>query len=140
MLEESPEALQRLDENELLVGGIVIRLGSRDSPGGYSDSEDEDDANELCVVQLEGRPEPQRIRFLGYNAEQLADRESDNEQEFLLMSREVDEDAGQDIYNALLLIEQDGDVAKRVGVASLRLESVEVLDSCKPEKKLLKLR
>ena len=139
MFEESPEAPQRLDENELLVEGIVIRLGSRDFPD-VSDSEDEDDANELCVVQLEGRPEPQRIRFLGYNAEQLADRESDNEQEFLLMSREVDEDAGQDIYNALLLIEQDGDVAKRVGVASLRLESVEVLDSCKPEKKLLKLR
>ena len=65
---------------------------------------------------------------------------SSDRQEFFLVSREPHEDAPQKIYNALLLIDRDGEVADRVGVASLRLDNVELLDSSRPEKRVFKLR
>ena len=78
------------------------------------------------------------MRFYGHNAEQLAKQRSD-QQEFLLVSREP-EAGTQEIYNALLLIDREGDVANRVGVASLRLDTVELLDGFGPERRLFKLR
>jgi hypothetical protein len=142
MLEEAPAALPRIDRNELLVEGIVVQLSLTvtEPPDGYSDSlEGENDYYELCLVQLEGRPEPQRLRFYGYSYSEESANQEDCDQ-FLLLSRELPERGPQRIYNALLHIDRVGDVANRVGVASLRLDNVELLESCKPERKLFKLR
>ncbi|KAG6382077.1 heterokaryon incompatibility protein-domain-containing protein [Boletus reticuloceps] len=137
--DETPAALPKINRDEMLVEGIVIQLSLTEPPDYYSDSESDDEYNELCFVKLEGQPEPQRMRFYGPNARQLVHQRNSHRQEFLLVSREH---AGskQQIYNALLLVDLDGDVASRVAVADLRLVNVELLDSCKPERRLFKLK
>lgn len=138
---ETPTALPEIDVNELLIEGIVIRLSPIETPRDHdSDSETDEEYDGRCFVRLEGHPKPQRMRFYGHNAAQLANQRSNKQQEFLLLSREAHEDAAQKIYNALLLIDYDGDVADRVGVASLRLDRVELLDRFTPERRLFKLR
>lgn len=145
MLEETPAALHGTDGNELLIEGIVIQLSLTETPDSYSVSEGEDDYYELCFVRLEGQAEPQQIRLYSHCVGEATDQESSGddefpqEEEFLLVSREP-VGTGQMVYNGLLRIDQDGDVAHRVGVASLRLENVELLDNCKPERRLFKLR
>ena len=140
MLEETPAALHGTDGNELLIEGIVIQLSLTEPPDSYSVSEGEDDYYELCFVRLEGQAEPQQIRFYGHRVKEMtSDEEFPHEEEFLLVSRDP-VGIGQMIYNGLLHIDRDGDVAQRVGVASLRLENVELLNNCKPERRLLKLR
>ena len=79
---------------------------------------------------------PIRLKFHGHNAATLANARQSKEQEFLLLSRE----SAPKICNALLLIDWDGDIAHRVGVASLKLNDVGLLERCKPERKLLRLK
>ena len=145
MLEETSAALPGIKGHELLIEGIVIRLNFTVTPGvDLSDSgvgsltDDESDAR--CFVRLEGKPEPQQMRFYGHDAVRLVNQRSSDQQEFLLVSRERDMLAPRKIYNALLLIDRDGSVANRVGVASLRLDNVELLDSLQPERRRFKLR
>ena len=161
MLEEIPATLPRIKGHELLIEGIVIRPNFPETPNDqYSDSEtdaddqdsetdaddedsdmdDEDDARCFVRLELEGQPKPQLMRFYGHNAVQLAEQQSGDQQEFLLISRETHYRDRQRIYNALLVIDRGGDVANRVGVASLRLDNVKLLDSLQPERKLFKLR
>lgn len=139
--EETPAVLPEIDGNELLIEGIVVRLSpietARDH---YSDSETDDEYDGRCFVRLDGQPKSQRMRFYGHNAAQLAKQRSNKRQEFLLVSREPHQGVPHKVYNALLLIDRDGDVAHRVGVGSLRLDNVELLDRFEPEKKLFKLR
>ena len=139
MLEETPATLPGVKGHELLIEGIVIRLCFKTSRGHHSDSET-DDNDERCFIRLEEQLNPQRIRFYGHNAAQLAKQRSSDPQEFLLVSREPEGDTPQKIYNALLFIDRDGDVASRVGVASLTLDNVGLLDSFQPERRLFKLR
>ncbi|KAG6382078.1 hypothetical protein JVT61DRAFT_716 [Boletus reticuloceps] len=103
MLEETLAALPRVKGNEFLIGSVSV---------------DEEDY-ELCFVRLEGNHNPQRIRFYGHNARQLASQQ----QEFLVVSRQLHMDDAQKVYNALLLIDWNVDVATRIGVASLRSET-----------------
>jgi len=141
MFEETPVALPGIGEHELLIEGIIIRLSLTETPRDhYSDDETDDEYDGRCFVRPEGQPKPQRMRFYGHDAVQLAKQRSGEQQEFLLVSREPHTGAAQKIYNALLLIDRDGDVANRMGVASLRLDNVELLDSLKPERRLFKLR
>jgi hypothetical protein len=141
MLQETPATLPGIKGHELLIEGIVIRLSFMETPRDhYSDSETSDEYDGRCFIRLEGKPKPQRMRFYGQNAVQLANQRSNDQQEFLLLSREPHQGAPQKIYNALLLIDRDGDVANRVGVASLRLDNVELLDSFQPERRRFRLR
>ncbi|KAF8435174.1 hypothetical protein L210DRAFT_3762894 [Boletus edulis BED1] len=137
--DENPAALPKINRDELLVEGIVIQLSLMEPPDSYSDSESDDEYNELCFVKLEGQPEPQRMKFYGPNVRQLTKKRSNHRKEFLLVSREHTR-SKQQIYNALLLVDLGGDVASRVAVADLRLDNVELLDSCKPERRLFKLK
>ena len=139
MLEETPTTLPAVKGHELLVEGIVVRLSFKLPRGHHGDSETDNDDGR-CFIRLEGQLNPQRIRFYGHNAARLAKQRSSDPQEFLLVSREPERDIPQKIYNALLLIDRDGDVASRVGVASLTLDNVGLLDCFQPERRLFKLR
>jgi hypothetical protein len=73
MLEETPEALPEIKGYELLIEGIVIRLRFTETPRDhYSDSETDEEYDGRCFVRLEGQPKPQRMKFYGHNAAQLA--------------------------------------------------------------------
>lgn len=141
MIEETPAALPEIDGNELLIEGIIIRLSFTEIPDYYTDvSETDDEYDGQCFVRLEGQPEPRQMKFYGHNAAQLANQRSSDQHEFLLVSREPHQDFPQKIRNALLLIDRDGDVANRIGVASMKLDNVQLLDRFKPERRLFKLR
>jgi len=140
MFEEAPAVLPGIEEHELLIEGIIIRPSFTETPiDHHRDSETDDEYDEWCFVQPEGQAKPQRMKFYGHDAVELAKQQSSEQQEYLLVSRDTRE-FGQDICSALLLIDRDGGVANRVGVASLKLDNVELLDSFKPEKRLFKLR
>jgi hypothetical protein len=144
MLEETSEALPRIKGHELLIEGIVIRLNFTVTPGdnlsnSEADSLTDDESDGRCFVRLEGKPKPQRMKLYGHDAIQLANQRSSDQQEFLLVSRERYSLAPRKMHNALLLIDRDGNVANRVGVASLRLDNVELLDNFQPERRLFKL-
>ena len=140
MFEETPAALPGIEEHELLIEGIIIRLSLTETPMDYHrDSETDDEYDEWCFVRPEGQAKPQRMVFYGHDAVELAKQRSSEQQEYLLVSRDA-RGFTQDIFNALLLIDRDGDVANRRGVASLKLDNVELLDGFKPERRLFKLR
>jgi hypothetical protein len=73
MLEETPAVLPEIKGYELLIEGIVIQLRFTETPRDhYSDSETDEEYDGRCFVQLEGQPKPQRMKFYGHNAAQLA--------------------------------------------------------------------
>ncbi|KAI9573166.1 heterokaryon incompatibility protein-domain-containing protein [Boletus coccyginus] len=139
MFEETPTVLLGIEEHESLIEGIIIRLSLMETPMNHCSDSETDEYDEWCFVRPEGHPKPQRMMFYDHDAVQLAKQQSDDQREFLRVSRDT-LGVTEDIYNALLLIDRDGDVANRVGVASLKLENVGLLDDFKPERRLFKLR
>ncbi|KAG6371920.1 heterokaryon incompatibility protein-domain-containing protein [Boletus reticuloceps] len=130
---------ERIGSNELLVEGIIIRLTFVNIIEYYSDTDEDEDLEQRCFVYVEGQHKPLRLKFFGYNAAELVRKRSRKEQEFLLLSR-IQHFTTPKMYNALLLIDREGDVATRMGVANLRLDDVKLLEGVKPERRLVRLK
>lgn len=129
MLVEVPTVLNDIDRNELLIQGIVVRLTfQRDPRSDYCG------VGTQCRVHLGGGWNHQLI-FQGHNAVDLVETRQGDEQEFLLLRREL-------FQYALILLDWShaGGTASRAGVASLELLDVKTFAHTKLEIKLFRLR
>jgi hypothetical protein len=130
MLEETPLVPEIISHNELLIQGIIFRLTfMKLGP----EHQDPDDDAEWCQIKVKNKWENNCLMLYGHNRTQLSAERQGKEQEFLLLRRE-------EFDSALMLIDWEGDTAKRVGVASLvNVYAEDLWTVAKPEVRLIKL-
>lgn len=130
MFEEIPLVPDIIGHNELVFQGIIFRLTfMKLGP----EHQDPDDCAEWCRIKVKGKWQHNCMILYGHNRTELAAERQGKEQEFLLLRR-------TQFDSALLLIDREGDTAKRVGVASLVNVSAEDLWAvAKPKVRLIKL-
>ena len=130
MYQGTPSIPEIIGPDELLIQGIVFRITFfRLGP----EHQDPEDCFELCRIEIKGEEWESRCMMLyGHDRAQLAAEREGKEQEFLLLRR-----AGSDY--ALLLIDREGDTARRVGVASLVINAKNLWSVARPEVRLIKL-
>ena len=130
MLEETPLVTQILGRNELLIQAIVFRLTFMKLEPQHQDP---DDSAEWCRIKVKDEWRDNCLILYGHNRGQLATERQGEEQEFLLLRREQSD-------SALMLIDREGETAKRAGVASLvNLGAEELWAVAKPEVQLITL-
>ena len=129
MLYDTPLVPRILSHNELLIQGIIFRLTFMNLGPEYQDP---DDSSEYCRIKVKGEWRNYCLIFYGHNRTQLAAERQGMEQEFLLLRRRESD-------SALMLIDREGQTAKRAGVASLvNLGAEEVWMVAKPEVRLIR--
>ena len=130
MFEETPLVPEIVSHDELLIQGIVYRLTFMQLG---PEHQDPDDPSEYCRMKVKGEWQNLCLIFYGHNRTQLAAERQGKEQEFLLLRR-------REFDSALMLIDREGQTAKRAGVASLvSLDAEEVWMVAKPEVRLIRL-
>lgn len=132
MLEETPLVHPIIARDELLVQGIIFRLAFMKL--GPECQDPDDPGAEWCRIKVRDRWQDNCLILYGHNRTQLAAGRQGKQQEFLLLRcRRFD--------FALMLIDREGDTAKRAGVASLvNLSGEDLWTVSKPEVRLIKLR
>ncbi|KIJ64602.1 hypothetical protein HYDPIDRAFT_28536 [Hydnomerulius pinastri MD-312] len=140
----------KVDPNVLLVDGIIIRLTFKKArPQSCPDSDAEAEPHDIdenlkahserCLVELPGSSAKHELRFYGSNAIKVINKRNGKAQDFLLLAREDLYDEGG-LWNALLLIDWDGDTASRVAVGSLGIDDPGLLASANAHRRFFKLR
>ena len=130
MLEETPLVPEIISHNELLIQGIIYWLTFMKLGPEYQDP---DDDAEWCQIKVKDERDNNCLMLYGHNRAWLSAQRQGKEQEFLLLRRE-------ESASALMLIDREGETAKRVGVASLvNVHAEDLWTVVKPEVRMIKL-
>ncbi|KIJ04499.1 hypothetical protein PAXINDRAFT_104152 [Paxillus involutus ATCC 200175] len=151
MLEEPPSPPEKIDPDVLLLDAITIQLKFKktrdqsrpdsDEEGLPQDIEENLKAKyERCLVEFQGGPRKQELRFYGSNAKKVINKRNGKDQDFIILGRESELDIGGDIWYALLLVDWDGNIASRVAVASLGIPDAGLLANVNPQRRLIRLK
>lgn len=132
MLEETPLVHPTIAHNELLIQGIIFQLTFMKLGSEYQDPDDP--GAEWCRIKVKDKWQDNCLILYGHNRTQLATERQGKPQEFLLLRRTQHD-------SALMLIDREGETAKRAGVASLvNVDDKDLWTVAKPEVRLIKLK
>jgi hypothetical protein len=130
MLEKTPLVPRIVSHNDLLIQGIIFRVTFL---GPLPEHQYPDEYEEWCRIKVKDEWHFTCLTFYGHNRAQLTAERQGKEQEFLLLRRRQSD-------CALMLIDREGETAKRIGVASLvNLSEEDLWIAAKPEVRLIKL-
>lgn len=131
MLEETPITHPTIAPNELLIHGIIFRLTFLKLGSEYQDP---DDCAEWCRIKVEDKWQDNCLILYGHDRTRLAAERQGKGQEFLLLRR-------TQFDCALMLIDREGGIAKRAGVASLvNVRAEDLWTVAKPEVQWIRMK
>ncbi|KAG9312674.1 heterokaryon incompatibility protein-domain-containing protein [Chiua virens] len=131
MLDEAPMVPENFGRNEILMQAIILRLTFTKLGLEYQDP---DDCAEWCRIKVRDRWQDNCLILYGHNRGQLATERQGKEQEFLLLRR-------TQFDSALMMIDREGEMVRRAGVASLvNLSAEDLLTVSEPVVEMIKLK